>query len=245
MKGVFARHGIPEIVRSDNGPQYSSHEFASFADSYGFQHLTSSPYFAQSNGQAERMVQTVKRLLLNCSDPFMALLTYRATPLAWCGLSPAELSMGRQIRTTVPQPLKYLLVPTWGNLPEFRKNYAKYKEKQKSHFDQRHRVWEAFDIPNNTDVWVRSGQEPVRGTVTRQTDEPRSYVVNTSSGDIRRNRSHLSMMPPPSEQATQQSPQVTTSPQRSPIRTRSHTGTATKQPEYLRFWEREMWNNVL
>ncbi len=140
MKGVFARHGIPEIVRSDNGPQYSSHEFASFADSYGFQHLTSSPYFAQSNGQDERMVQTVKRLLLNCSDPFMALLTYRATPLAWCGLSPAELSMGRQIRTTVPQPLKYLLVPTWGNLPEFRKNYAKYKEKQKSHFDQRHRV---------------------------------------------------------------------------------------------------------
>ncbi len=28
MKGVFARYGIPEIVRSDNGPQYSSHEFA-------------------------------------------------------------------------------------------------------------------------------------------------------------------------------------------------------------------------
>ena len=36
MKAVFARHGIPEIVRSDNGPQYSSHEFALFADSYGF-----------------------------------------------------------------------------------------------------------------------------------------------------------------------------------------------------------------
>ena len=50
MKGVFARYEIPEVVRSDNGPQYSSHEFASFADSYGFQHSTSSPYFPQSNG---------------------------------------------------------------------------------------------------------------------------------------------------------------------------------------------------
>ena len=153
MKGVFARHGIPEVVCSDNGPHYSFHEFASFADSYGFQHSTSSPYFPQSNGQAERMVQTVKRLLSNCSNPFMALLSYRATPLAWYGLSPAELSMGRQIRTTIPQPLKHL-VPTWGHLQEFRKSYTKYKERQKSYFDHRHQAREALDIPNDTDVWV-------------------------------------------------------------------------------------------
>ena len=56
LKSVFSRHGIPEIVRSDNGPQYSSAEFMSFASSYGFQHLTSSPKFPQSNGQAERAV---------------------------------------------------------------------------------------------------------------------------------------------------------------------------------------------
>ena len=56
LKSVFSRHGIPEIVRSDNGPQYSSAEFMSFASSYGFQHLTSSPKFPQSNGQGERAV---------------------------------------------------------------------------------------------------------------------------------------------------------------------------------------------
>ena len=50
LKSIFARHGIPEIVRSDNGPQYSSAEFMSFASSYGFQHITSSPKFPQSNG---------------------------------------------------------------------------------------------------------------------------------------------------------------------------------------------------
>ena len=43
LKSVFLRHGIPEIVRSDIEPQYSSLEFGSSASSHGFQHLTSSP----------------------------------------------------------------------------------------------------------------------------------------------------------------------------------------------------------
>ena len=47
LKGVFARHGIPEVVRSDNGPQYASKEFSEFAQSYGFQHITSSPKYPQ------------------------------------------------------------------------------------------------------------------------------------------------------------------------------------------------------
>lgn len=63
LKEVFARHGIPEKVRSDNGPQFASEEFARFASSYEFRHVTSSPKFPQSNGQVERMVQTVKRML--------------------------------------------------------------------------------------------------------------------------------------------------------------------------------------
>ena len=62
LKSVFSRHGIPEIVRSDNRPQYTSAEFRSFASSYVFQHLTSSPKFPQSNRQAERSVQTVKEV---------------------------------------------------------------------------------------------------------------------------------------------------------------------------------------
>ncbi len=109
LKAAFSRHGIPEVVRSDNGPQYSSHEFAMFADSYGFKHVTSNPLFPQSNGQAERAVKTMKQLLEKSSDPFMALLSYRSTPLPWCGLSPAELSMGRKVRTNVPQTNKYLI----------------------------------------------------------------------------------------------------------------------------------------
>ncbi|XP_054871220.1 uncharacterized protein K02A2.6-like [Amphiprion ocellaris] len=62
LKSIFSRHGIPEIFYSDNGPQFSSQQFKDFAATYGFTHITSSPRFARSNGEAERHVQTVKRL---------------------------------------------------------------------------------------------------------------------------------------------------------------------------------------
>ena len=63
LKTLFARYGIPEVFRSDKGPQYSSEEFAKFMQLYGVQHMTNSPRYSQSNGMAERVVQTIKQLL--------------------------------------------------------------------------------------------------------------------------------------------------------------------------------------
>ena len=39
----FADYGIPEVVYSDNGPQYANSEFSQFAQRLGFRHSTSSP----------------------------------------------------------------------------------------------------------------------------------------------------------------------------------------------------------
>ena len=44
LRSIFARHGIPEPLTSDNGPQYSAEVLSKFAKEYGFTHLTSSPY---------------------------------------------------------------------------------------------------------------------------------------------------------------------------------------------------------
>ena len=63
IRSIFAQHGIPETLISDNGPQYSAESFRQFAQEYGFEHITSSPHFPQSNGEEERAVQTVKRSL--------------------------------------------------------------------------------------------------------------------------------------------------------------------------------------
>lgn len=104
---------------TDNGPQFDSHEMKEFAQAYEFQHTTTSPYFPQSNGFAERMVKTVKKLLEHTADPYKSILSYRATPLPWCGLSPAELLMGRRIRTDIPQ-VKDNLIPKWKHIQNFK-----------------------------------------------------------------------------------------------------------------------------
>ena len=60
VKVIFARHGIPSTVISDNGPQFSSREFVLFSKSYKFVHNTSSPKHPQGNGEAERAVRTIR-----------------------------------------------------------------------------------------------------------------------------------------------------------------------------------------
>ncbi|UYV76907.1 K02A2.6-like [Cordylochernes scorpioides] len=100
-KAIFARHGIPDIVISDNGPQFrpsTTSAFTKFASEVGFRHITSSPKHPQSYGQAEAAVKIVKNLMKKNKDPVLALMEYRATPLA-NGLSPAELLFGRKILT--------------------------------------------------------------------------------------------------------------------------------------------------
>ena len=165
VKAVFSRHGIPESVRSDNGPQFSSHEFAKFAASYGFKHTTSSPYFPQSNGLAERTVQTVKNILKGNQDPYLAILTYRSTQLPWCGLSPARLLMGRQLRTNLPQTLEHLK-PEWPYLLRFQEQDLEFKSHQKSNFDRHHRVHQLPDIPDQTEVWITTDKsKPTPGIV--------------------------------------------------------------------------------
>ena len=88
LKSIFARHGVPETVMSDNGPQYSAAVFKEFSKEYSFTRVTSSPKFPQSNGAAERAVKTVKGLLNKNEDLYLALMSCRSTPLE-NGYSPA------------------------------------------------------------------------------------------------------------------------------------------------------------
>ena len=191
LKSIFSRHGVPEILRSDNGPQFDSQEMSA---SYGFQHKSSSPHYPQSNGQAERMIQTVKRLLKKSSDPYMALLIYRSTPLSWCGLSPAELLMGRRLRANLPL-VKEQLTPNWPYLSEFRLKDQEYKRRQKVHYDLRHRVRPLPCLLDDSPVYIRTKGKQVTGSVATSTPEPRSYTVVTPSGSVRRNQHHLVPIP--------------------------------------------------
>ena len=135
-----------------------------FTESYGFKHVTSSPHFSQSNGMAERSVKTVKSLLEKSSDPYMAILSYRTTPLPWCNLSPAELLMGRRLKTDIPQPRK-AFTPEWPHLFGFREKDKEWKERRKSDYDKHHRVKNLTPLPDDHPVWVQTGDRQVAGRV--------------------------------------------------------------------------------
>ena len=111
LKELFAEHGIPEEIRSDNGPQFTSHLFAEFTKDWNIKHSTSSPRNPRSNGQAESAVKIVKGLLTHtkCSgqDPYLALLAYRSTPVDSHLQSPAEMLYQCALRTTVPQRIRH------------------------------------------------------------------------------------------------------------------------------------------
>lgn len=106
LKTIFARHGIPDTVVSDNGPAYTSEEFSKFAATWEFHHVTTSPHYPQSNGKAESAVKTCKTLLkkakLAKSDIYLALLNHRNTPTEPTNFSPAQRLFGRHTQTLLP-----------------------------------------------------------------------------------------------------------------------------------------------
>ena len=51
-------------------------------DTYGFTLLMSSPYYPQSNRLAEHTIQTIKELLQDSPDPYLALLSFKTTTLS-------------------------------------------------------------------------------------------------------------------------------------------------------------------
>ena len=119
-KALFARYGV---LVTDNGPQFASAEFVSFAGRWGFQHVTSSPHYPQSNGRADNAVKTIKRLFTKSQETrqseFQALLDWRNTPTEGLGSSPAQRFLGRRCRTLLPMT-ETLLTPAYNTTTDAR-----------------------------------------------------------------------------------------------------------------------------
>lgn len=108
---TFSRFGVPESIRSDNGPQFISEEFKSYCKEYGITLLKTTPYWPQANGEVERANKTIlKHLKISQetgSDDWMwdlrsFLLMYNSTPHASTGVAPSTLMFGRVLRDKLP-----------------------------------------------------------------------------------------------------------------------------------------------
>ena len=229
LKSIFARHGIPETLRSDNGPQFASTEFDQFSKEFAFTHITSSPKLPQSNGEAERAVQTVKNALKKEDDSTKALMSYRATPLE-NGYSPAEMLFGRKIRTTLPVAPDQLK-PSWPDVEKIWEHEQKNKISQVYRYNAKYRCKDLPELKAGDSAWVVDQKTPA--VVTKKDITPRSYTVETKDGTpIRRNRRHLVPMPADDNVTEVPVPQVEV-PVKSP-EVKHETGTGTAMTRYGR-----------
>ncbi|XP_044183257.1 uncharacterized protein K02A2.6-like [Acropora millepora] len=135
LKSQFARHGIPQTVVSDNGPQFACDEFKTFAAAWEFHHVTSSPH--KSNGRAEAAVKACKSLIKKTEesgeDVQLVLLAARNTPVERLDASPVQLLFGRRTRSLLPQHCSLLQPSTPKNIAPKR---SKIKRKQKWYYLQ-------------------------------------------------------------------------------------------------------------
>ena len=104
---IFTELGRLFILRSDNGPCYSSREFHNFLSFYQVNHVTSSSHYPQSNGFVEALVGITKRLMgksVKDGKPWnYGLMQYRTTPISSTLPSPLEMLTGRRPCSTLPQ----------------------------------------------------------------------------------------------------------------------------------------------
>lgn len=189
---LFTDFGIPRVLRSDNGPCFSSGSFRSFLTQYGIEHRTSSPRFPQSNGMAERHIQTIKNLMKKCireNKPWLnELLALRNTPIdAQLPYSPAQLLQGRSLHEGLPINTEKL-IPKSYDRSLVRSGLEIRQANQKLYHDRS--ATDQRVIKEGELVRVLIDRDWVLGEVQRMVT-PRSYVIRTESGTYRRNRSQV------------------------------------------------------
>lgn len=187
---ILSEHGIPVIIRSDNGPHFQGH-YQEMVEEYGLQHVTSSPHYPRGNGFIESQVKTVKKTLKKAkksnTDPNMALLCLRATPIDGQLPSPAELLLGRQVQDNLPRRMEQ------DSTSDVVSRLREKQSKQKYYYDQHAKSLPGL-VPGQ-DVTIENPKtfkwEPAV-IEDRIGKFPRSYSVSTpSGGQLRRNRSQI------------------------------------------------------
>lgn len=111
LERIFAQHGIPEVIRADNGPPFNSSEFAMYMKKMGIHLRKVTPVWAPANGEVERIMQPITKMVQtttvegrNWKDGLERFLSsYRATPHTVTGFSPAKLLFNRELKILLPE----------------------------------------------------------------------------------------------------------------------------------------------
>uniref|UniRef100_A0A6V7IMR0 Integrase catalytic domain-containing protein n=1 Tax=Bracon brevicornis TaxID=1563983 RepID=A0A6V7IMR0_9HYME len=178
MENYFSTWGSPLTLVTDNGPSFCSSEFSTFLKFYGVEHIRTPPYHPPSNSAAENMVKTFKDKLKKLvksgistqKSIHMFLMSYRSTPHCTTGYTPAELHLGRKMRTR------------WGLLrPSLRARVESQQCQQKLYAPGKRQV--IYELDENVMAENVTGKDWVRAKI-KKVVSPVVYLVRTIDGRL-------------------------------------------------------------
>ncbi|XP_064619501.1 uncharacterized protein K02A2.6-like [Lineus longissimus] len=191
LKAMFARLGIPETLVSDNGSNYACEKFRDFTENWGINHVTVSPRYPKANGLAEKYCGIAKKLMKKAKEtkiePHIAFMNYRDTPVI-DGKSPAELLMGRKLRTRLPVNEKCL--KTALQTKTVQNAREKNAMTQARHYNNTATRQPLGDLKPGDKVVFRHNGEWIKGTIVNSCG-PRSYQIQSKDKSFRRNRAMI------------------------------------------------------
>ena len=152
LKRIFATHGIPNKVETDNGPPFNSQEFQRFAQEEGFIHHKVTPDHPRANGEAENFMKILNKTEqiahLQKEDREIAIQTmlmgYRAAPHPATQTPPYEALMGRPVRTKLDHTTPHQVVKDKDK--QINQKDKDYKEKGKKLRENRNTKTHSFVV---------------------------------------------------------------------------------------------------
>ena len=193
LRDYFCHAAAPlDLLWSDGGPQFTSHHFADFLQTWGVTHVTSSPHYPQSNGKAEATVKSMKKIIsaawtghsVNWDQFSRALLQYRNTPCRKDGLSPAQKLFGHPVQDTLPAHRRSF-APEWQRSSQEADSAATHTSETSQATYNQH-AHHLSDLQAGNHVAVQnptSKMWDIYGTITA-IGPHRRYFVKTQSGRI-------------------------------------------------------------
>ncbi|KAK3851886.1 hypothetical protein Pcinc_041496 [Petrolisthes cinctipes] len=199
LRSVFADTGVPVILRTDGGPQFTSSSVRRFLARWGVEHRVSSPHNLRANGHAEAAVKAVKKLIMMTTergqldeDEFArGLLELRNTPKA-DGRSPAQILFGHPMRSCIPAHHRSFS-PQWQLAADDCDAKADHlREQAKIRHDSSARSLPLLHLGGYVDVQDHANGRWDRVGVIVGIGQRRDYLVKMGSGRILwRNRRFL------------------------------------------------------
>jgi transposase InsO family protein len=142
---IFARFGLPESIKSDNGPQFVSAEFKSFLDMNCIVHHKSTPIWPQANGEVERQNRSLLKAIRTAQveqrdwrkELTKFLTAYRTTPHSTTGMAPSAMMFRYDVRTKLPSVCDNTVLTGDG---EHRDRDSEYKLRGQVYADRNRRA---------------------------------------------------------------------------------------------------------